>query len=193
MVVISNKIQLRNASAGVTMKTAIARLIASVAHTLRELKLHSLALRLMRISSALGESVAEATVACWTWHSTHDSALEDSLRAGIPYFDSCRPDLAELLQMKGDGEGAIRLLTEGVDLGELMSFVPLANAVEESDPILAKELLMRASEFGDGHASHNLAIDYALASDFQLARHYGELAFKQGDKHARYFLQDLPT
>ena len=147
----------------------------------------------MRISAALGDSVAKVTVACWSWGFTHDFALENSLRAGIPYFDSCRPDLAELLQMKGDSEGAIKLLIEGVDLGELMSFVPLANAVQQSDPDLARDLLMCASEFGDGHASHNLAIDYALANDFQLALHYGELAYKQGDKHARYFLLDLPT
>lgn len=164
-----------------------------LAFNLHKFKLVALARLVMVFAAKRDDVEAKAALACWRWDSSHDHDLESELRAGMEHFESCRPDLAELLQERGDEAGALFLLTEGYEQGEIMCFIPLANAVRESDPTFAREILMRASDAGDGHASHNLAIDFAYAKDFARARHFGELAFRQGDRHAGRFLRDLPT
>lgn len=110
-------------------------------------------------SVAQESDLATGIAACWRWDATGDLALEPALRRGASAYESARVDLAELLVRTGRGTEATALLEIGVALNELQSFVPLANLREEAgDWREAARLLAIASELGDAHGTHNLAL-----------------------------------
>lgn len=74
---------------------------------------------------------------------------------------------------------------------EIESFVPYANLIESSDPKKAEEVLIKASLRGDGHASHNLAIDYLKKGEIEKGRVYLLIAIEQGDQDASDLLDEI--
>ncbi|MCA0332150.1 MAG: tetratricopeptide repeat protein [Actinobacteria bacterium] len=141
----------RAASAG-DAKAAI-----DLAFRLRARGEYSTALMHVAEAAAAGDELAAAISSCWRWDATHDSGLEAALRRGQSRFPSARADLAELLVLTGRRQEGMDVLRTGVAEGELDSFVPLANMLEDDGDLTgATQLLRAAAELGDGNARENL-------------------------------------
>ena len=140
-----------------------------------------------------GSALADAVAACWLFNRTLDPALEQRLREGADLYPSARADLAQLLHDSDRLLEAVEVLQRGTSLGEVESFLPLANLYLDDldDPATAEALYRAGIDAGDMYCHHNLAALLADQNRLNEAIYHYECAAAAGDALAAQALRQL--
>lgn len=164
-----------------------------LAFLLREQGERDAALAVAREIAAAGDDEAAAVVACWTYCTTLDPALEPDLRAGAHHFPAARTDLAHLLRETGRPEEARWVLELGAKRGEQVAWLPLGNLYREElgDDEAAEEAFRAGIAAGDVYCHQNLAVLLADRGDLDGAVEQFRLGAEAGDQLAAQTLRGL--
>jgi hypothetical protein len=155
----------------------------SLAFRLREIGDPDEAETAAKLAAELGNHIADAVIAVWSWDRTEDTSLEAALRDGLGHYPSARMALAHLLCATDRVAEARRLLETGAKLGEVESWLPLGNLyLEEMDDEVAAEAAYRSGiKAGDAYSHLNLGRLLADQGDQDGAEEQFRLGAAAGD------------
>jgi TPR repeat protein len=104
--------------------------------------------------------LAAGMLAVWRFVDGDRSATTiEFLRRGVEHYPDARACYAGYLRSEGRDDEAEGLLRAGVANGEVSSFLPLGNLLDESDrPEEAARMYRAGYELGDAFSAYNLAV-----------------------------------
>lgn len=121
----------------------------------------------------------------WLWDETHDVGAESLLTTGASFYSSARVDLAHLYRATGRAERAESLLRDGIERGELDSYIVLGNLLDESGRSSeAESLYRRGFELGDAFCAYNLHLLLARDGRAEEANDWLRVGAARGDEKA---------
>jgi tetratricopeptide (TPR) repeat protein len=146
-----------------------------------------------QLAADAGHPVAAATLACWRWDETRDTALEPQLRAGAEFHEHARTALSHLLRSTDRVEEARAVLEEGALRGEVASWLPLGNLYRDElhDDVAAAAAYRAGIEGGDLHSHHNLGVLLLDSGDVDGAIEHFSIAAAGGDDLAARVLREV--